>query len=265
MKTNLFLIGIFVLLACFLTNCDQEDLTMDNAQVTDSATERKKGGNGGGNGNGNGGGGDGGTAALYLVTFTGNVSYPGGSYEIDDPTGSSGVVQNTDTVFAMVEKDTKKFSVMTSIKCPDYYTTFRITGLDTLDNPCFDESVCVFLSMRQYDKGKDRQKVFVHINYSDGRLTMRGYIQDQPAGQENLIPENVGGSTVIVMDRVNLNPGTSTGECEMDNTFFNDDNGNGNYQPGVAILADQIPDQSLIITRLDPDDFNPCNPGITCQ
>ncbi len=42
MKTNLLLIGIFVLLACFLTNCDQEDLTMDKAQVADSATERRR-------------------------------------------------------------------------------------------------------------------------------------------------------------------------------------------------------------------------------
>ncbi len=262
MKNKLIFLGLFVLFAAFLNSCEQEDFT-DSSTIADSATERKKGNNNGnGNGNGNGGGEP---ADLYLVVLTGNVTYGlGGSYTIDDPSGTNGIIKNIDTIYTMVEKHTNKVTVISSIQCPDGYSAFRAMGLDTLDNPCLGNIVCTSLNVRQYDKQKDSQKVFAHMLLSGGRVTMRGFIQDQIPEQEDLLPADIGNTVVVLFDRVNVNdhkPGT---ECQMEGTYFNEADPQGNYLGG-PYLADQIPDQSMVITKLDPADYQPCNPVITCE
>ncbi len=95
------------------------------------------------------------------------------------------------------------------------------------------------------------------------RITMRGFIQDQPDGDEIMLPQDIGDSVVMLFDRIKNEQGPNS-PCEMENTYFNVPDPHGNYMGG-PYLANPIPDQSITITKLNPDNYNPCNPCITCE
>ena len=258
MKTKSFLIILGLITCLIIWSCEEDQLT----NTEQEAELELRGNSGKGKGGGKPDSKEEDAVSIFKVRFVGDVTY----HNADSATISKnplGTLLNLDSIYVYVERNNGKVTLLRPVECPDI-TSARVIGHSVLNNACTPDTMCGGIGIRQYDKKSDSRKVFSHFGVSGGRISMRGFIygQSDQAGNETILPANVGESVLIAMDQIRVLYGPGS-PCATDFIYFNNYNGNG-YYDGGAVIADTIPDQSLLITKLDHETFDPCNIPISC-
>ncbi|MBT8221382.1 MAG: hypothetical protein KJP00_16260 [Bacteroidia bacterium] len=223
--------------------------------------------------------------AYYKVEFTGAVKYDENyEAELENDSNLDNLLTTSpdltlphDPFYVSIIRNNGKVTLLQTIECNGEVTSTEVNGfkqevdgllqimnscLDDDDPQTNDDVQCGGIGVRQYDKKQDSQKVFTHMGIRGGRISMRGFIQGQSAqaGNETILPENVGEYVLVACDQIRFLLGPQTSCIPEDFVHFNNYNGNNFRDFSRAVLSSFMPDQSITITKIDGD---PCADGLT--